>query len=587
MNSDSVVIIGAGPAGLTAAYELSKLDRHVVVVEKQDRVGGLARTEDYRGFSFDLGGHRFFTKVDEVNRLWREILGDDLLTRPRLSRIYYNRKFFYYPLRPLNAVAGLGLWKSLLILLSYIRWQIFSHRQEETFEQWVTNRFGKRLFETFFKTYTEKVWGIPCSELRAEWAAQRIRGLSLKTALLNMFVTPATTIKTLIEQFQYPRLGPGMMWNAVKSQIERRQNEVRLNCEVIAICRNGNRIESVEVCHSGQPPERIAGSAFISTMPINDLLAKLDPPPPGEILESAQKLRYRDLIVVCLIVAKRELFPDNWIYVHDPGVSVGRVQNYKNWSPDMVPDPDKSSLGLDYFCSRGDDLWNQPDNQLLQLGKREAAAIGLADIDDIEGGCVVRVPYAYPVYDADYRTHLNAVRAFVGGFDNLQTIGRNGLHRYNNQDHAMMTGLLAARNLALGEKHDVWSVNTEPDYLEETVADAAFEESLAQIFSKLDRLSFGLAVGSVCGALLFVATLWLTIKGGNDVGANLQLLRNYFPGYRVTAAGSILGFAYGFASGFIMGWSFAFLRNATMFLSLAWLQRKAQRGLLRKVFDYL
>ncbi|HEX9144755.1 MAG TPA: NAD(P)/FAD-dependent oxidoreductase, partial [Candidatus Binatia bacterium] len=550
MKSDSVVIIGAGPAGLTAAYELAKLDRHVVVVEKQDRVGGLARTEDYRGFSFDLGGHRFFTKVDEVNRLWREILGDDLLTRPRLSRIYYNRKFFYYPLRPLNAVAGLGLWKSLLILLSYIRWQIFSHRQEETFEQWVTNRFGKRLFETFFKTYTEKVWGIPCSELRAEWAAQRIRGLSLKTALLNMFVTPATTIKTLIEQFQYPRLGPGMMWNAVKSQIERRQNEVRLNCEVIAICRNGNRIESVEVCHSGQPPERIAGSAFISTMPINDLLAKLDPPPPAEILESAQKLRYRDLIVVCLIVAKRELFPDNWIYVHDPGVSVGRVQNYKNWSPDMVPDPEKTSLGLEYFCSRGDDLWNQPDSELLQLGKREAAAIGLAGIDDIEGGCVVRVPYAYPVYDADYRTHLNVVRGFVGGFDNLQTIGRNGLHRYNNQDHAMMTGLLAARNLALGEKHDVWSVNTEPDYLEESVEDAAFEESLAQIFSKLDRLSFGLAVGSVCGALLFIATLWLTVKGGNDVGANLQLLRNYFPGYRVTAAGSIFGLAYGFASGF-------------------------------------
>jgi len=327
--------------------------------------------------------------------------------------------------------------------------------------------------------------------------------------------------------------------------------------------------------------------AYTSAVPVVLRTDVLDPPPPAEILESAQKLRYRDLIVVCLIVAKRELFPDNWIYVHDPGVSVGRVQNYKNWSPDMVPDPDKSSLGLEYFCSRGDDLWNQPDNQLLQLGKREAAAIGLADIDDIEGGCVVRVPYAYPVYDADYRTHLNAVRAFVGGFDNLQTIGRNGLHRYNNQDHAMMTGLLAARNLALGEKHDVWSVNTEPDYLEETVADAAFEESLAQIFSKLDRLSFGLAVGSVCGALLFVATLWLTIKGGNDVGANLQLLRNYFPGYRVTAAGSILGFAYGFASGFIMGWSFAFLRNATMFLSLAWLQRKAQRGLLRKVFDYL
>jgi protoporphyrinogen oxidase len=585
--NDRTVVIGGGPAGLTAAYELTKQQRAIIVLEQQDRVGGLARTESYKGFHFDLGGHRFFTKVKEVNQLWSELLGEDFLSRPRLSRIYYNRKFFYYPLKPLNAVLGLGVWKSLLILLSYIRWQLFPYRHEETFEQWVTNRFGKRLFQTFFKAYTEKVWGISCSELRAEWAAQRIRGLSLKTALLSMFLAPKTTIKTLIEEFHYPRLGPGMMWNALKAEIERRRGEVRLNCEVVAIRRNGNRIESAVVSHNGKPEEIIQGCAFLSSMPINDFLAKLEPPPPPKVLESAKQLRYRDLIVVCLIIGKPELFPDNWIYIHDPDVRVGRIQNYKNWSPDMVPDPAQTSLGLEYFSTRGDELWSLSDTDLLALGRGEVVRIGLAAAEDIEDGCVVRVANAYPVYDTDYRAHLEVVREFVGGLENLQTIGRNGLHRYNNQDHAMMTGILAARNLAFGENNDVWSVNTEPEYLEEAIEEAALEESLAQIFSKLDRLAFGLSVGTVFGVLLFAATLWLVLKGGKNVGENLQLLRNYFPGYRVTAAGSVIGLAYGFVSGFLGGWLFAFLRNASMFFSVAWMQRKAQRGLMRKIFDYI
>jgi protoporphyrinogen oxidase len=582
MSEPQTVIIGGGPAGLTAAYELANLEHRVVVLERQDRVGGLARTESYKGFLFDIGGHRFFTKVQEVNRMWRELLGKDFLTRPRLSRIYYNRKFFYYPLRPLNAVLGLGVWRSLLIILSYLRWHLFPYPREETFEQWVTNRFGKRLFETFFKAYTEKVWGISCAELRAEWAAQRIRGLSLKTALVNMLVQRQPTVKTLIEEFHYPRLGPGMMWSQAKDEIERRGGEVRLDHEVVTIRWNGSRIESAVAVHDGRQ-EAVRGSAFISTLPINDLIAKLEPPAPTQVLAAANGLRYRGLVVVCLIVNKPALFPDNWIYIHDPQVRVGRIQNYKNWSPDMVPDGAKTCLGLEYFCTPGDELWNRTDAGLIELAKGEAERIGLANGADTEDGCVVRVPNAYPIYDANYRANLDIVREFVDGLENLQTIGRNGLHRYNNQDHAMLTGIWAARNLALGEKNDVWSVNTDADYHEEAI----LEESLARIFTRLDRLAFGVSLGAVAGVLLFAVTFWLVIEGTRDIGENLSLLQNYFPGYRVTWFGGFVGSAYGFASGFAVGWLFAFLRNATMFIYLAWMERKAQRGLMRRVFDFL
>jgi protoporphyrinogen oxidase len=586
MDSDTIVVIGAGPAGLTAAHELAKLERRAVVLEKRDKVGGLARTESYKGFFFDLGGHRFFTKVEEVNRMWRALLGGEFLRRPRLSRIYYGRKFFYYPLRPFNAVIGLGLWKSLLIVTSYVRWQFFPHREEQTFEQWVTNRFGRRLFETFFKTYTEKVWGISCADLRAEWAAQRIRGLSLKTALLSMFLKPKKSIRTLIEEFEYPRLGPGMMWRAAQAEVERQGSLVRLNAEVVAIHRTGNRIESVTVSDNGRR-EVIPGAAFISSMPVGEFLRKLDPPPAPTVSAAAEQLRHRDLIVVCLIVNKPELFPDNWIYIHDPAVQVGRIQNYKNWSPDMVSDSAKTSLGLEYFCTRGDSLWNAADADLVELGKREVARIGLAEAADIQDGCVIKVPDAYPVYDADYRSRLAVVRGFVDGLENFATIGRNGLHRYNNQDHAMLTGMLAARNIALGEHHDLWSVNTEPDYHEEALVEEALEAALSRVFTKLDRVAFGIAVGALAGTLLFAATLALALGDNETIGVSLGLLRHYFPGYSVSPVGSLSGLAYGFVSGFVGGWAFAFLRNAAMFFYLASIQRRAQRGLLRKFFDYM
>jgi protoporphyrinogen oxidase len=585
-----VIVIGGGPAGLTAAYELVKRGLKPVVLERQPLVGGLARTEQYRGFHFDMGGHRFFTKSKEVQDMWQEVLGKDFIRRPRLSRIYYNQKFFYYPLKPLNALLSLGFVESLLCVFSYLYWRLFPARQEETFEQWVTNRFGQRLFRTFFKTYTEKVWGISCAELKAEWAAQRIKDLSLKTALLSMFFKPKATIKTLIEEFEYPRLGPGMMWNAVKEHIERQGGAVRMDAEVVGIHRNGRGVKSVVISHNGHS-ETLQGTDFISSMPISELVKKLSPPPPPEVLQAAERLHYRDFLTVCLIVNKPDLFPDNWIYVHDPAVKVGRIQNFKNWSPEMVPDPTKTSLGLEYFCTVGDALWNMSDADLIELGKREIDRIGLARYAEIEDGCVVRVPYAYPVYDADYRDYLALVRTFVESLENVQTIGRNGLHRYNNQDHAMLTGMFAVRNMVLGEQNDLWNVNADQEYLEEieseTVVDAPdferLQAALARSFLKLDGVALGLSLGIATGVLLFLATLILVFKGGEVVGPNLQLLSHYFPRYSVTMSGSLLGLVYGFTGGFVGGSGFAWLRNTAVRLSMKLRQRRAERQLLRRL----
>ena len=590
-----VVVIGAGPAGLTAAYELAKHNVCPIILEKGDKVGGLARTEDYKGFFFDMGGHRFFTKVEEVNRMWRQVLGECFLRRPRLSRIYYNRKFFDYPLKPINALAGLGLWESLLIALSYFKWRLRPYQREDTFEEWVTNRFGQRLFQTFFKAYTEKVWGIPCSELKAEWAAQRIKDLSLKTVLLTMFVKPKKTIKTLIDQFDYPQRGPGMMWNAVKAEVEKCGGSVRLNANVVRIRTNGKCIDSIVVQSNGHQ-EIIRGTDFISSMPVTEFIKNLDPVPPPEVLQAAEKLKYRDFLTVCLIVNKPNLFPDNWIYVHDPEVKLGRIQNFKNWSPHMVPDPTKTSLGLEYFCTEGDELWNMSDADLVELGRRELERIGLTSGAEIEDGCVFRVPKAYPIYDSDYGDYLAIVRDFVGSLENYQTIGRNGLHRYNNQDHAMLTGMLAVRNLVHGENNNLWSVNADQEYheeirdeveLEPEIPLEAVKEAFAEAFRKLDRVALGLSMGTMAGLLVFLATIILVLKGGDVVGPKLQLLDQYFPGYSVTMSGSLLGLCYGYITGFVGGWGFAFVRNASVFLYTALIQRRAERLLLRNLLEYV
>ncbi len=465
--SRHVVIIGAGPAGLTAAWELIRRGVKVTVLEKYHLVGGIARTEQYKGYFFDIGGHRFFTKVDQVNKLWNEWMGDEFLLRPRISRIYYDGKFFDYPLRAFNALFNMGLWRSFLILLSYVQYRLFPYKQEETFEQWVTNRFGKRLFEIFFKTYTEKVWGIPTSEIRAEWAAQRIKGLSLFSAVRNALFKPrGEEIKTLIEEFHYPKRGPGMMWERVTELVRERGGTVIMEADAVKVARDGIRVTGVEAVINGKR-ELFSATDFISSAPLTELLAKLDPPPPPAVLASAKHLSYRDFITVVLILDRPSLFQDNWIYIHSPEVKVGRIQNFSNWSPYMVPDPDTTSLGLEYFCAEGDELWRAADAELVALGKRELEQIGLMFGANVIDGAVVRQWKAYPVYDAVYAQHLEVIKKYLGGFENLQTIGRNGLHKYNNQDHSMLTAIYAVENMLGLGRHDLWEVNTERSYHEE------------------------------------------------------------------------------------------------------------------------
>jgi protoporphyrinogen oxidase len=590
-----VVVIGGGPAGLTAAYQLTKRNISPVVLEKLDKVGGIARTENYKGYHFDMGGHRFYTKSEEVNQFWHEVLEDEFLLRPRLSRIYYKKKYFNYPIKPLNALTGLGPWEGFLIGLSYLRWHLFPYREEETFEQWVTNRFGKRLFETFFKEYTEKVWGISCSELKAEWAAQRIKDLSLKTAVFSMFFKPRNTIKTLIEEFHYPRQGPGMLWTAVQKQIKNRGGHVCLNSNVVGINRNGHHITSVVIEKDGKR-ETIQGNDFVSSMPITQFLSWLNPAPPRRVLEAARALSYRDFLTVCLVINKKDLFPDNWIYIHEPDVKVGRIQNFKNWSPDMVPDQNKTSLGMEYFCNEGDEYWCMADADLIELGKQEIAKIGLANYEDVEDGAVFRVEKTYPVYDESYAQQMDIIKAYVSEFDNFQTIGRNGLHRYNNQDHAMLTGMLAVRNMLDGEHNDLWSVNAEQAYLEEVETEKkvkpeqvmdVVQGALAHVFPKLHPTALGLSVGIVAGFVLFLATLISVWQGGGDPQTNLSLLNQFFPGYQVSISGSVLGLLYGFVSGFAIGWFYAFLRNAATAFYVSSTYRSAQQSALRQFFDHM
>jgi protoporphyrinogen oxidase len=366
----------------------------------------------------------------------------------------------------MNALRGLGLVESARCGLSYLAARAFPRRPEPDFETWVRNRFGQRLFETFFKTYTEKVWGIPCAEIRAEWAAQRIRGLSLTSLLLNALRPRRSqdkqkVIKTLIHEFQYPRRGPGMMWNRTRELVQQRGSRVLLNAPVEKIRWERGRVTGVEAGGQFHP-----GEHFLSSMPIRDLIRRLDPPPPERLLRAAEDFHYRDFLTVALMVRGRDLFPDNWIYVHDPQVQVGRIQNYSNWSPEMVPDPETSCLGLEYFCFEGDALWRTPDAALIELARREIGRLGLADPAAVLDGAVVRVKKAYPVYDGTYERGLEAVREFLAGVPNLQLMGRNGMHRYNNQDHSMLTAMLAARNL-LGGRYDLWQVNVDADYHEE------------------------------------------------------------------------------------------------------------------------
>ncbi len=607
-----VVIIGGGPAGLTAAYQLSKVGAKSVVLEKDSMLGGISRTVEYKGYHFDIGGHRFFTKVAVVEKMWREVLpAGDFLRCQRLSRIYYNRKFFFYPLKPMNALFGLGILNSLLIVISYGWAHLFPQKPEDNFEAWVSNRFGKRLYKTFFKTYTEKVWGMPANTIAADWAAQRIKGLSLLVAVKNAMMKQQSTgkgsvVKTLIDAFDYPKRGPGMMWEIVGELVKKAGNQVHLGASVDRICWAGNRVDGIDVSMQGRS-ESLTGTHYISSMPIRELIQKMNPPAPQEVIDAAKRLKYRDFLTVALIVNKKELFPDNWIYIHDSQVKVGRIQNFKNWSPYMVPDQNKTCLGLEYFCFEGDGLWTMSDKDLIELGTRELELIGIAKAGDVEDGSIVRMPKAYPVYDADYQKALTYIREFLDGFQNLQVVGRNGMHRYNNQDHSMLTAMLAVENIQ-GARHDLWQVNVEQEYHEETSsreADAkaqlgqlaatqpqvpqpmtpAINESLVLAFAKLDKLAFATALGTVTGLIVAIATLWVAVKGEEQAGQNLQMLGQFFQGYTVTVSGALVGFAYSFASAFLWGWLFAYLRNFALGFVIYRARREAELMSFRQFLD--
>ena len=466
MHDFDVAIAGGGPAGLTAAYEACKAGLRPLVLERSDVMGGIARTVNYKGYRFDIGGHRFFTKVKRVQDLWVEILGDEFLWRPRMSRIYYNEKFFAYPLRPIDAFLKLGPLESAACVASLMGAKMSPRKDESHFDAWVINRFGQRLFDTFFRSYTEKVWGVPCNEIKAEWAAQRIKSLSLTGAIMNAFFKSGNHT-SLIERFQYPRFGPGQMWDACRERIRERGGTVLTGMDVVRLTQRDGAIETMVARDAEGREQTFRARHFVSSMALTDLFACFSPEAPPAAAEAARRLRYRDFIVVSLVIRQQDMFPDNWIYVHSPKVEVGRIQNFKNWSPDLVPDPTTTCLGLEYFCFKDDAMWNRPDDVMIREAARELMAIGLLrSVDDVVDGSVVRMEKTYPMYVGDtFNEDIHAVRDYLTTIRNLHCCGRNGQHRYNNQDHSMYTACLAVENMQ-GARHDIWNVNVERVYHE-------------------------------------------------------------------------------------------------------------------------
>src|SRR3954469_3668399 len=462
----SVVVIGAGPAGLTAALLLTQRNARVLVVESDAVVGGISRTVERDGWRFDIGGHRFFTEGDEVEALWRDLLGsEDFMLRDRRSRIFYDGRFYVYPLKPLNAVRNLGVVEATKCVVSYLRARVKRSTDTTTFEGWVASRFGWRLYRTFFKTYTEKVWGVPANQIAADWAAQRIKNLSLGAAVIEALgLRRSGNVVSLIEQFHYPRLGPGMMWEVCRERVEAAGGEVRLNTPVRRIERDSGGAFAVHVDSEGQG---IQCDAVISSMPLGARVRAMDPPAPAAVIEAAEGLRYRDFLTVALVVESVHAFEDNWIYIHSPEVRVGRIQNFGAWSPHMVQGG-RACLGLEYFVNENDDMWKRTDEELVELARGELVHLGLVPLEATHQGYVVRMPKAYPVYDADYARHVDVIGTWLASaVPNVQTVGRNGMHRYNNQDHSMLTAMLAVENLMDGTSHDLWQVNVDGDYHEE------------------------------------------------------------------------------------------------------------------------
>ena len=487
--SVDVAIIGAGPAGLTAGYLLTRAGLSVAVIEKDEHyVGGISRTVEHEGYRFDIGGHRFFSKSQQVVELWNEILPDDFIERPRMSRIYYEGKFYSYPLRAFEALWNLGIVRSALCMASFAKAKAFPNKQVKSFEDWTVNQFGWKLYSIFFKTYTEKVWGMPCDEMSADWAAQRIKGLSLWGAVvdglkrslgLNKKPNDGQEVKTLLETFRYPRQGPGMMWDAARDKmVATGKGEVLMGHALKQLASDGKQGWRLTATHDGGEVT-IRAKHAISSAPMRELAARLHPLPATSI--EAKQLRYRDFLTVALKIKAEDLFPDNWIYIHDSKVKVGRIQNFRSWSPEMVPDESVACVGLEYFCFEGDGLWSMADNDLIELATRELAQLGLVSAEQVIGGAVVRQEKAYPVYDEDYASHVAAMRAELEErHPTLHLVGRNGMHRYNNQDHAMMTSMLTVKNIVAGKQlFDIWNVNEDAEYHE--AGNSGTEEALKSV----------------------------------------------------------------------------------------------------------
>ncbi len=474
-STDQVVIIGAGPAGLTAAYQLSKQGIAPTIVEADTVVGGISRTVERDGWRFDIGGHRFFTKVGPVDDLWFEILGaDEFLQRPRMSRVLYRGKLYDYPLRVMNVLRNIGPIEAVRCVLSYLWARIHPPRDTSNLEGFFTAEFGTRLYHHFFKHYTEKLWGVPCSQISSDFGAQRVKGVSLGTAIMDA-LTPKWVkarrskekqLTSLIETFNYPKYGPGQMWERCTEIVTERGATVHFGEEVVRIEHAGGAARAVVTRDTDGNEHTYQAANVISSMPINELVLAMDPPVPDDVRRAAAGLTHRDFITVALVVPKEFSFPDNWIYIHDTGVKVGRIQNFGSWSPYLVKEG-RTCLGMEFFVNEGDEMWVKPDADLVEQAKREIQYLGLADASKVEAGYVVRMPKAYPVYDEFYQDNVAVLRKWLAEHTpNVYPAGRNGMHKYNNQDHSMLTAMLSVENI-LGAHHDVWQVNVEAEYHEE------------------------------------------------------------------------------------------------------------------------
>jgi len=471
-----VVIIGAGPAGLTAAYELMKAGLPSLILESDSVVGGISRTVERDGWRFDIGGHRFFTKVKPVDDLWFEILGaDEFLRRPRMSHIYYNGKLYDYPIKPLNALGNLGFVEALRCMASYAWVRLHPPQDTSKLEGYIASRYGWRLYRHFFKTYNEKVWGVPASELSADFGAQRIKNMSLVAAVWEPFRARLVgrrdkthQVTSLIEEFNYPKYGPGQMWETAAAKVTAAGSQLRFRHEVVRVLhRNGAAYAVIARDKDTGLEQKFECTHVVSSMPMGALLRAMEPPVSDDVRGAADGLTYRDFMTVALVVPLEFSFPDTWIYIHDPDVEVGRVQNFGSWSPYMVKEG-RTCLGLEFWVHEGDEMWSKSDADLVEQAKRELQHLGLVDASKVEAGYVVRVPKAYPVYDETYQANVEVLRKWLEvETPNVSPTGRNGMHRYNNQDHSMLTAMLSVENILHGEHHDVWSVNVDAEYHEE------------------------------------------------------------------------------------------------------------------------